>query len=136
MLEFLLGYGYFILLLIAIALNIGNKDSLLLTLVVGFSALIPMQYVTNYHVWYAICIGIELGKIFLSYNLKTRIKYPVIFLCGLMVMCHIISYYLTFILPYKIILPALEHLEILSCALFSSPILLKLKRTIRWIHYK
>jgi len=136
MLEFIIGYGYFVLLFFAIALNIGNKESLLLTLVVGFSALIPMQYVTNYNLWYAICIGIEIGKIFLSYNLKTRIKYPVIFLCGLMVLCHGISYYLTFILPYKIILPALEHIEILSCALFSTTILLKLKRMVRWIHYK
>ena len=74
MLEFIIGYGYFVLLFFAIALNIGNKESLLLTLVVGFSALIPMQYVTNYNLWYAICIGIEIGKIFLSYNLKTRIK--------------------------------------------------------------
>ena len=127
---------YAAILLIALWLNRSCKDSLLLTLVVGLSALIPMQYVTNYNMWYALCIGIEVGKIALGSSLKTRIKYPVMFLCGLMVLCHFISYFISFIEPYRIILPALEHLEIASCALFSKPVLLKLKRMIRWIHYK
>lgn len=135
-LELIFQYAYHLLLLIAIYLNYGSKDSLLLTTVVGLSALIPMQNVQNYHLWYALCIGIELGKIFLSYNLSTKIKYPVIFLCGLMVLCHIISYFITFILPYRVIIPALEHLEIVSCILFSRPILHKLKRAVKWIHCK
>lgn len=127
---------YAAILILAVILNRSCKTSLLLTLAVGFSALLPMQYVTNYHLWYALCIGIEVGKIALAYNMKTRIKYPVIFLCGLMILCHIISYYVVFIEPYRIILPALEHLEIASCALFSKPVLLKLKRMIRWTHCK
>lgn len=136
MIEILSSYGYYFLFILAVFLNINDKDSLLITLLVGFSALIPMQYIQNYYLWYAICIGMEVFKIFLSYNLKTRIKYPIIFLCGLMVLCHVLSYVMTFILPYKVILPALEYLEIASCALFSIPVLLKLKRKIKWIHYK
>ena len=127
---------YAAILILALLLNRSCKESLLLTLVVGISVLIPMQYVTNYHIWYALCIGIEIAKIVLASSFKTRIKYPIIFLCGLMVMCHFISYFISFIEPYRIILPSLEYLEIASCALFSKPILYKLKRMIRWTHYK
>lgn len=119
------------LLLVAVYLNYGSKDSLLLSLVVGFSALLPMHMVTNYHLWYAICIGMEVGKMFLAYNLKTRVKFPVIYLCGLMVICHVFSCTNTFMTPYRAILPALEHLEIVSCILFSYPILQYLKRKIK-----
>lgn len=129
--EILLEYGYYVLLTIAIFLNRGNKPSLLLTMVVGLSALIPMQYIQNYYLWYGMCIGIEVGKIVLAYNLQTRIKYPIMFLCGLMLVCHLLSMYVQVIIPYKTILPALEHLEIASCALFSVPVLLQLKRKVR-----
>lgn len=131
LLQGIVQYAYYILLLTAVYLNYGSKDSLLLSLVVGFSALIPMQLVTNYYVWYSVCIGIEVGKMALAYNARTRIKYPVIFLCGLMVMCHVLSYTNTFMTPYRVILPALEHLEILSCIMFSTPILVYIKRKIR-----
>lgn len=122
------------LLLVAVYLNYGSKDSLLLSLVVGFSALLPMHLVTNYYIWYSICIGMEVGKMLLAYNLRTRIKFPIIFLCGLMGVCHLLSYSNTFMTPYRTIIPALELLEILSCILFSHPILLYLKRKIkcRW----
>lgn len=118
------------LLVVAVYLNYGSKDNLLLSLVVGCSALLPMHLITNYHVWYAVCIGIEVGKTFLAYSLKSRIKFPVIFLCGLMSLCHILSYTNTFMTPYKTILPALEHLEIISCIMFSTPILIFIKRKI------
>jgi len=125
---------YVALLIIAIALNWSYKKNLLLVLVVGFSGLLPMQMVTDYYAWWTICIGFELFKIGLAVYLMTRISYPVAFLCSLMLACHLIIMFAINQAPHTIIVPALEHLEILSCILFSHPALLYLKRKIkcRW----
>jgi hypothetical protein len=136
---------YAILFAVAIALNIGCKKSLLLTLVVGLSALIPMQIaldgihsfsvfinheVSQYYLWFAICLGFESFKTLLACQLKIRLSYPIVFLCSLMSICHLTLFFVDNLLPHKIIVPILEHLEILSCILFSPIILKYLKRKV------
>ena len=118
------------LLIIAVILNRKYKRNLLLTLVVGFSGLMPMQMVTDYYVWWAICLGFETSKIFLACYLKVRASYPVMFLCGLMLGCHIALIFVDNLIPHTVIIPILEHLEIVSCVLFSHDILQYLKRKI------
>lgn len=137
---------YAILFAVAIALNIGCKRSLLLTLVVGLSALTPMQIaldgihdfsllvgkeISKYYIWFAICLGFELLKIFMALKMKLRIGYPLVFVNGLMFLCHISLLVTTSWQPHTYIVPALEHLEIISCALFSTPSLIYLKRKFR-----
>jgi hypothetical protein len=122
---------YAILFAVAIALNIGCKRSLLLTLVVGLSALMPMQMVTTALAWWTICLGFELVKMVLSYHLNVRVGYPLLFINSLMLLSHLSLLVTTDWQPHTIIVPALEHLEIISCALFSIPSLLYLKRKFR-----
>lgn len=137
---------YAILLIVAITLNIGCKKSLLLTLVVGFSSLIPMQIalenihyfsvyidreISQKHIWFGICIGFELIKITMAIVMSVRVSYPLIFLNGLMLLCHLSLFATTNWQPHTLIVPALEHLEIISCALFSVPSLIYLKRKYR-----
>jgi hypothetical protein len=131
---------------LAIALNMGCKKSLLLTLVVGLSALIPMQIalesvhnlsifinfeVDKYYIWFAICLGFEALKIITALVMKLRIGYPLVFINGLMFLCHASLLVTTDWQPHTFIVPALEHLEIISCALFSTPSLIYLKRKFR-----
>lgn len=137
---------YAALFILAIALNIGCNRSLLLTLVVGFSALIPMQIaletihnfsvlvnyeVSRYYIWFAICLGFEALKILMAYLMKIRLGYPIIFINGLMFLCHASLFVATNWQPHTLIVPTLEHLEIISCALFSIPSLIYLKRKFR-----
>lgn len=125
---------YVAFLIIAVALNLSYKKNLLLTLVVGLSSLLPMHMVTDYHAWWAICIGFELFKIGTAIWLLTRLSYPIMFLCSIMTACHLTLLFVHNQIPHTVILPLLEHLEILSCILFSHPVLLYLKRKIkcRW----
>ncbi len=123
--------GYSILFLIAIYLNIGCKRSLLLTLVVGLSALMPMQMVTTAFAWWTICLGFEVVKMVLSFHLNIRLGYPLLFINSLMLLCHLSLLLTINWQPHTIIVPVLEHLEIISCALFSIPSLLYLKRKFR-----
>jgi uncharacterized protein YhhL (DUF1145 family) len=118
------------ILVLAVALNIKDKESLLLTLVVGFSMLLPMHMLKeHYYLWYGVCIGSELLKIVLSIFLCSRLKYPIMFLSGLMLTCHTMSMYLDdFTLPYRTAMPILEYFEILVCILFSTPILIILMK--------
>jgi len=137
---------YAILLIVAIALNMDCKRSLLLTLVVGFSSLIPMQIalesihnfsvsmgheLSQYYIWFAICMGFELIKITMAICINVRVSYPLIFINGLMLLCHLSLLATVNWQPHTIIVPALEHLEIISCALFSVPSLIYLKRKYR-----
>lgn len=122
---------YMALLIVAVILNRKYKRNLLLTLVVGLSGLMPMQMVTDYYWWWAICLGFELFKIVLALILRTRISYPVIFLCCLMFICHMTLLFVDNTLPHKIINPMLEHLEIICCTLFSPIILHHLKNYIK-----
>lgn len=137
---------YAVLFILAIALNMGCIRSLLLTLVVGFSALIPMQMalenihylsvlldyeISQYYIWFIICLGFELTKILMAFIMKLRIGYPLIFINGLMFLCHASLLVTTNWQPHTFIVPALEHLEIISCALFSVPSLIYLKRKFR-----
>lgn len=137
---------YAALFILAIALNMGCKKSLLLTLVVGFSALIPMQIalesihefskligheVRQYYIWFAICLGFEAVKILMAYLMKIRLGYPIMFINGLMFLCHASLLVTTNWQPHTLIVPALEHLEIISCALFSIPSLIYFKRKFR-----
>lgn len=137
---------YAILLIVAIALNMDCKKSLLLTLVVGFSGLIPMQMalenihelsvyvgreISQRYIWFGICIGFELIKIIMALVMSLRISYPLVFLNGLMLLCHLSLLLTINWQPHTIIVPVLEHLEIISCALFSIPSLLYLKRKFR-----
>lgn len=119
---------YVTILLVAIALNISHKKNLLLTLVVGLSGLIPMHMVTEYYTWWAICLGFELFKIFLCLTLITRLTYPLLFINGLMFACHMSLFMTTNWQPHTIIIPVLEHIEVVSCVLFSVPLLAYLKR--------
>ncbi len=141
---------YVALLVTAIALNWSYKKNLLLVLVVGLSGLLPMQIVSewvaslytavgnllsvdiasDYHAWWTICLGFESFKIFLAYKILTRLSYPIMFLCSLMLVCHLTLLFVDNLLPHKIIVPILEHLEILSCILFSPKILKYLKRKV------
>lgn len=123
--------GYLILFLIAIYLNIDCKRSLLLTLVVGLSALMPMQMVTTALAWWTICLGFEAVKIILCLSLRVRLGYPLLFINSLMLICHLSLFLTTNWQPHTLIVPVLEHLEIISCALFSIPSLLYLKRKFR-----
>jgi hypothetical protein len=114
-----------IILLVAVALNYADKRNLLITLLVGFSMLLPMQLLEDsYYIWYGVCIGSELVKIVTARLFKSTISYPVMFLSSLMILCHCISFYFDgFTNPYHTIMPTLEYMELLVCILFSIPIL-------------
>ena len=127
--------AYPLLFILAVIANKDCKKGLLLTLMVGLSGLMPMQMVTNYYAWWTICLGFELFKLTVSVFFKIRMSYPLVLINGLLLSAHLSLLVTTNWVPHTIIVPALEYIEIISCLLFSKPLLLKLKG-IRWIQYR
>lgn len=121
------------LLILAIILNYGCPRNLLMIVLAGISANLPMHLLKDsYYLWYMTVILAESIRIFVAYRMNTLASAPVTVVCGLMVVSHLISFmYDGFSMPYKTIMPYLEHVEIVCLILFSSPSLHYLKRKVQ-----
>ena len=123
---------YLALFILAIWINRGHKKALLLVLMVGFSHYLPVKLITDFNLWYLVCIIAETSKIILSQTYKTHLRFPVSSICLLMISAHIISWYFDGVTqPYHFIIPYLEHLEIFCCILFSHTIINKISKEVK-----
>lgn len=100
--------------------NAGDRRALLLLLLVGLTVFTPTpREWTNFYVF---CISAEMIVALLALRLKTAASVPVALVCVLLVIVHLMGYYKNGYpahSPYRVIVPALEILEILCCILAS-----------------
>ena len=119
---------YGALFLLALWINKGSSENLLITLLVGFSYYFPYDQIHNHNLWYLTCIIMEISKILFARIQNTQLQWPIGILCLLMLSNHIISYIFKNTVPiYHFNMVYLEHLEILCCIIFSHTIINKLK---------
>jgi hypothetical protein len=109
---------------------------LMLTLAVGVSYFLPVDYIHNTCAWYAACIASELSVFAIAYSIKTKASNIIMLLCSMLTLGHINGWLFHGYLlesPYHIVVPYLEYLELLSCSLFSTQITNNLKGLVKWI---
>jgi hypothetical protein len=123
----------YILLAIALALTIWDRNSLLLTLAVGCSYFLPVELITSRPLWVAACIVSELTVLSIALYLQTQATKAVGCMCGLLVLCHLLGWYFSGFdtstyasIVYQTIEPYLEYMEILACIVFSKPVIDKI----------
>lgn len=110
-----------ILLCVALWLNRKEPNALLLTLLIGISAFIPVPP-ENFYLNCAIgefCIFIA------AWSLNVRASQAIMLICFQLEVAHLLGFYLNGYppeSPYRTVVPFLEHLELVVCSLFSYPI--------------
>ena len=120
--------SYFILLLIAGALNIAVSDRrmVMLCAVVGFGISVPIPD----HNFYAWCAVVEVFVMACALALNTAASRPVVALSLSLCAFHYLGYKFNGYppdSPYHFLVKITEHAELAACALFSKPLMGRLK---------
>lgn len=123
---------YAVLLMAAILLCRTEKESLMLTLLVGMSYYLPTEHITDRHTWYAVCVLAELCVIATAFFLSVKASFTVIGICVMLVTGHILNYNHASGPIYYTIANYLEYLEIICCVIFSPETLNIIKTRIRY----
>lgn len=111
---------------------------LALTLIVGFSLLVPVNRFTDYSNFYAVCAGAEILWALLALRLRTQASYFIVAMCTMLVAYHLNGWYFggyQHQSPYRVLVKICEYAEILACCLFSNPILRLLKKNATRLHH-
>jgi len=118
-------------LLAACILNREDYRVVLFSLLVALTHYLPLEYVTNYYLWYSICIFTELSVI--GYCLISKLKQSLVLLpiTILLLFSHIISLLTGSLVNYALIAPILEYLQIFSFIITSSTIITIIKGRIK-----
>lgn len=117
-----------VLLALSAWLNLADRRMLVLTALVGASVFSPTP--AEYDNFYLFCISFEMIVALMALRLKTAASVPIVILCFVLVLAHIMGYYKDGhppTSPYRAIVPMLETLEILCCVLASAPLLSRLR---------
>ena len=117
---------YLPLILIACIFNWRNKEALLLTLIVGWGAVMPIPKEYGAVVWYSLCACIELVILLCALRLKTPFSIPIVALSLLFILIHYLGW--TFDgypkdSPYHYFAKTIGLTELFTCAILSDPII-------------
>jgi len=125
---------YVLLILAACTLNWRHKEALLLTLIIGLGAVMPIPKEYGALAWYSICASIELVILVFALSLKSTASIPIAALSILFVAIHILGYLFGGYIagsPYHYFAKTLEYTELLSCVILSNPIINLVKEKMR-----
>lgn len=125
---------YLPILLLACFLNYRQKTALLLALIVGLGAIVPIPKEYGALVWYSICAVVEILIIISALKLQTTFSIPIISLSTLFVIVHYLGW--TFDgypvnSPYHYFAKTLGFTELFTCAILSNPVLNFVKGKLR-----
>lgn len=108
------------LMIAALVLNRENKETLLLLLLVALTYYLPMKLVTDYYMWYSICIGAEIAIIVASLLLISAASILNAVITFLLLSAHLASYFSDSFKNYHVLAISLEYLQML-CFIVISP---------------
>lgn len=116
---------YCLLLAVALAANRSNRHMLLLVAVIAASWFAEAPR-SSYEAFYAFCIAVELSVAGVALWLRTNASATVALICAAMLLVHIAAFFAdTYppLSPSRLIIPALEHAEVVACIVLSNPLI-------------
>lgn len=119
-----------LLLALGIWLNKDEKKMLLLTLLVGLSYFLPTQLISHYYTWYFVVMATEMIVMCSAICLRTKASVAIAIICAMLLINHVNGLFFGGHLegsPYYFVVKYLEYIELLSCSLFSTTIINKLR---------
>jgi hypothetical protein len=118
----MLHQAYAILLVLGLVLNRKDWRMLTITAVVGISVFIPVPRDTAEH-FYFFCIGAECVVALIALSISSRASVAIAECCMLLVIAHVMAYYLDGnppLSPYRMIVKLLESVQLVCCIVASS----------------
>lgn len=115
--------GY-ILLGLALLVNLSNKKMLALTVFVAAGFLVDIPR-TSAEEFYRYCMLVEACIFLVALNVKCEASGAVLLSAGLLFLCHCLGYWkdgYPALSPYRVLVPALEYIQIVCCIIFSRPV--------------
>jgi len=127
-------YLQFILLSVALLLNIKNPSNIKMLAFVVFAIFFPVKYITNYYWWFASVIALDALLLAVSIYLDSLVSKSLFLVTLMLVNAHFLAYETEVTTLYYYIAQYLEHLQIV-CFILCAPIpVYYLKRKVRgWI---
>lgn len=122
---------YSVLLLLAIWLCRTERRMLLLTLLVGLSHYLPVEYITNRSAWFSACIAVETSITIIALYMNVPARLAIFGICSMLTVSHLISWVIHTNSTYYQIVQVLEHLELVPCIIFSNPIIQLIKERVK-----
>lgn len=115
-------------------LNWGDRKSILLTIIVGASLILPVNQFTTRANFYEVCALFEYLVLLLAIRIDTRATNFIVTMC-----CMLIGYHLIGSIygghppdsPYRLLVKIAEYAEITACILFANPTMRLLKNDAR-----
>lgn len=117
---------YLPVILVACILNYRQKEALLLTLLVGLGAVMPIPKEYGALTWYCMCAAIEAVIMIAAINIKTIASVPIILLSMLFLIVHYLGWAFDGYpksSPYHYFAKTLGFTELFTCAILSNPII-------------
>lgn len=118
-------------LIAACILNKEDSKVVLFSLLIALTNFLPLEYVTNYYLWYSICILTECSVIAYCLCSKFIQSYVLIPITILLLLAHIMCIFTGNVYSYGLIVPFLEYLQILCFVITSPTIITKIKGRIK-----
>lgn len=114
-------FPHYVLIVAAVFLNRKDRRMLALSLMIGFSILVPVGRYTTRAEFCTICITADVLLGLLAFYLNTRASNFVLIVSAILCTLHVAGWWYGGWLPespYKILEPACEYAEILACSVF------------------
>lgn len=127
-------FWHLLLLTVALMLNWGDRRALALTLVIGFSLVIPVASFTWRSNFYLVCGLFELLVALCAIRIDTQASQFIALMCAMLFVYHMTGWAVGGHppdSPYRLLVKIAEYAEILACSLFANPLLRLLKNDAR-----
>lgn len=125
---------YFILSVIALFLNLGNRGNLQLFFLVILTFYFPTENIRSYYTWYGVVIGFDVLMCIISFFSRSLASKAVFGISLLLVACHVMAFITKQNNYYFFIAQYLEHLQIVCFILCAPvPILYTKRKVKKWI---
>lgn len=122
---------FLFLTLVAIALNKEDLRLVLFCLLVACTKYLPLHLVTDYYMWYSVCILVESLVIVYCLKSKFHVSFVLLPITSLLLFSHLANLLFFKRESYVIIANTLEHMQILTFIISSHPIITKIKERMK-----
>lgn len=122
---------YAAMLLAALFLNRLDKNVILLALLTALTRYLPMNLITDYYLWYSICLLAELFIMVLCIFSSSVVSSPLLLITSLLASSHILNFLYAVPDAYYVTAKYLEYMQMTCFVLVSPPIINYLKRKVK-----
>ena len=117
--------------LAACILNRKDAKTILFCLLIALTQYLPIDYITDYYIWYMTCIMIDVAVVIFCFTSGLAASLPVQVVTTMLVASHFISVFYVRLPSYEIVAQSLEYMQMLCFVVTSPKIINTIKERMR-----